>query len=203
MDIYTDYANWKFENHDFIYQLVRSKSKTISRFSSVIIVVDYLYEKYVKISHFLEIAVKKWYYYFLLKTKSTKKGLIYMNPFHDMQVEIQEFFHSSKKTKIAMWIIVALFPLYLTYACNSLAFGSAEGMTAFLENNIGAFFLGAVTVYLIFGAFACLTKRIPLAAFLTALIFLIMPVITAQFIEVESLDETERGAGGFGSTGTK
>ena len=48
MDIYIDYANWKFENHDFIYQLVRSKSKTISRFSSVIIVVDYLYEKYVK-----------------------------------------------------------------------------------------------------------------------------------------------------------
>ena len=33
--------------------------------------------------------------------------------------------------------------------------------------------------------------------------FLIMPVITAQFIEVDSLDETERGAGGFGSTGTK
>ncbi|MBR5270326.1 MAG: hypothetical protein IKU21_07475, partial [Anaerotignum sp.] len=100
-----------------------------------------------------------------------------MNPFHDMQMEIYEYFHSSKKTKIAMWIIVALFPLYLTYACNSLAFGSAEGMTAFLENNIGAFFLGAVIVYLIFGAFACLTKRIPLAAFLTALIFLIMPVI--------------------------
>lgn len=48
MDIYTDYANWKFENHDFIYQLVRSNSKTISRFSSVIIVVDYLYEKYIK-----------------------------------------------------------------------------------------------------------------------------------------------------------
>ena len=33
--------------------------------------------------------------------------------------------------------------------------------------------------------------------------FLIMPVITAQFIEVDSLDETQRGAGGFGSTGTK
>lgn len=48
MDIYTDYANWKFENYDFIYKLVRSKSKTISRFTSVIIVVDYLYEKYVK-----------------------------------------------------------------------------------------------------------------------------------------------------------
>ena len=44
MDIYTDYANWKFENHDFIYKLVKSQSKTISRFTSVIIVVDYLYE---------------------------------------------------------------------------------------------------------------------------------------------------------------
>ena len=47
MDIYTDYANWKFENHDFIYKLVRSESKTISRFTSVVIVVDYLYGKYV------------------------------------------------------------------------------------------------------------------------------------------------------------
>ena len=33
--------------------------------------------------------------------------------------------------------------------------------------------------------------------------FLIMPVITAQFIEVDTLDATLRGAGGFGSTGTK
>ena len=46
MDIYTDYANWKFENHDFIYKLVKSQSKTISRFTSVVIVVDYLYGKY-------------------------------------------------------------------------------------------------------------------------------------------------------------
>ncbi|MBR5793418.1 MAG: hypothetical protein IKY28_01980, partial [Anaerotignum sp.] len=100
-----------------------------------------------------------------------------MNPFHDMQTEIYEYFHSSKKTKIAMWIIVALFPLYLTYACNSIAFGTNKGMTALLENNAGAFLLGAVVVYLIFGTFACLTRRIPLAAFLTALIFLIMPII--------------------------
>ena len=33
--------------------------------------------------------------------------------------------------------------------------------------------------------------------------FLVMPVITAQFIEVDSLDETQRGAGGFGSTGRR
>ena len=31
--------------------------------------------------------------------------------------------------------------------------------------------------------------------------FLIMPVITADFVETDTLDDTERGAGGFGSTG--
>jgi dUTPase len=30
-----------------------------------------------------------------------------------------------------------------------------------------------------------------------------MPVITARFVEVDSLDETQRGSGGFGSTGSK
>lgn len=48
MDIYTDYANWKFENYEFIDQLVKNKSKTISRFTSVIAVVDYLYDKFVE-----------------------------------------------------------------------------------------------------------------------------------------------------------
>lgn len=31
----------------------------------------------------------------------------------------------------------------------------------------------------------------------------IMPYLTAEFLEVDSLDETARGAGGFGSTGKK
>ncbi|MDE5855634.1 MAG: hypothetical protein K2H06_01160 [Anaeroplasmataceae bacterium] len=48
MDIFEDYANWKFENHDFIFQLVNTQSKTISRFTAVIAVVDYLYDKYLK-----------------------------------------------------------------------------------------------------------------------------------------------------------
>ena len=100
-----------------------------------------------------------------------------MNPFREMQMEIQEFFHSNKKTKTIMWLIVALFPLYLTYACNSLAFQSDELLSALLQENNGAFLLGAIVAYLIFGAFACLTKRIPLAAFLSALIFTIMPLI--------------------------
>ena len=33
--------------------------------------------------------------------------------------------------------------------------------------------------------------------------FVIVPVIMARFTEVDSLDETERGSGGFGSTGTR
>lgn len=48
MDIYTDYVNWKFENHDLIHQLVSNRSKTISRFTAVIVVVDYLYEQFLK-----------------------------------------------------------------------------------------------------------------------------------------------------------
>lgn len=48
MDIYTDYVNWKFENHEFISNLVKNKSITISRFTSVIAVVDFLYDCYLK-----------------------------------------------------------------------------------------------------------------------------------------------------------
>lgn len=33
--------------------------------------------------------------------------------------------------------------------------------------------------------------------------FLVVPVITADFCVVDELDETDRGAGGFGSTGRK
>ena len=47
MDIYTDYANWKLENYDLISTLIKNKSKAISRFTSVIAVVDYLYDKFV------------------------------------------------------------------------------------------------------------------------------------------------------------
>ena len=46
MDIYTDYSNWKSENFELINTLIKNKSKTISRFTSVIAVVDYLYDKH-------------------------------------------------------------------------------------------------------------------------------------------------------------
>lgn len=33
--------------------------------------------------------------------------------------------------------------------------------------------------------------------------FLVLPVLAPRFVEVDRLDETERGTGGFGSTGSK
>ncbi|MGN0135243.1 sulfatase-like hydrolase/transferase [Anaerotignum sp.] len=80
-----------------------------------------------------------------------------------------------------MWILVLLFPLFLTFSGNYLSFCSAEVpmelMSALLTQNLGAFLLGLVIVYLFFGAMVCLCKRIPLAAFITGLFFTIMPIV--------------------------
>lgn len=45
MNIYLDYASWKAENKEFINRLVKTQSITIRRFSPVIAVVDYLFER--------------------------------------------------------------------------------------------------------------------------------------------------------------
>ena len=50
MDIFEDYLNWKYENHGLIHDLVKSRSNTISRFTHVISVVDYLYDKKQKVA---------------------------------------------------------------------------------------------------------------------------------------------------------
>ncbi|MDO4531489.1 MAG: LTA synthase family protein, partial [Bacillota bacterium] len=104
-----------------------------------------------------------------------------------MQIEISEFFQSSKAAIAAKWIAVGLFPLYLTYACNSLSFHSPELLSGLLQENAGAFLLGAAVVYLFFGALLCLCKRVPLASFLTALFFTIMPLV--DFFKTNILKE--------------
>lgn len=48
MNIYLDYASWKAENKEFINKLVKNQSVTIRRFSPVIAVVDFLFEKVCK-----------------------------------------------------------------------------------------------------------------------------------------------------------
>jgi len=44
INIYQDYEAWRKENYDFIKELLKIRSKTVVRFSPVLIVVDYLYE---------------------------------------------------------------------------------------------------------------------------------------------------------------
>lgn len=66
MDIYTDYGNWKFEQHELINTLITLKSKIITRFSHTILVVDYLYNKYVeekKLDEDLEIIFESGFNY--------------------------------------------------------------------------------------------------------------------------------------------
>ncbi len=55
MNIYTDYANWKFENYSIVSTLVSQKSKVISRFSHVISVIEHLYAKHIKTNNDLAI----------------------------------------------------------------------------------------------------------------------------------------------------
>lgn len=49
--------------------------------------------------------------------------------------------------------------------------------------------------------YSSVTRRIEPGERIAQIVFL--PVLTASFIETEALDETGRGAGGFGSTGRK
>ena len=46
VDVFTDYVSWKFENFKLISELVKKNSKSISRFTHVIAVADYLYNKF-------------------------------------------------------------------------------------------------------------------------------------------------------------
>lgn len=45
MTLYEDYESWRKENHDFLLSLIKTQSKSIVRFTQVIAVVDYLFEK--------------------------------------------------------------------------------------------------------------------------------------------------------------
>lgn len=104
-----------------------------------------------------------------------------MQKIKDFQTKIQTYLQNHKGAAFIQWVLVLLYPLYLTLAGNFLSFCSAEAprelLQAFLTQNIGAFLLGAVLIYLFFGAMVCLCKRIPLAAFLTGLVFTILPLI--------------------------
>lgn len=104
-----------------------------------------------------------------------------MQKIKDLQTKIQTYLQSNKTAATAMWALVLLYPIYLTLSCNFLSFCSAEApmelLKALLTQNLGAFLLGLIIVYLFFGAMICLCRRIPLAALLSGLFFTIMPLV--------------------------
>lgn len=104
-----------------------------------------------------------------------------MKKLNTPQGSIQKTLQAHPAAAFLQWLLVLLFPLYLTLAGNFLAFCSADAplvlLQGLLTKQIGAFLLGAVLLYLFFGAMLCLCKRIPLAAFWTGLVFTILPLI--------------------------
>lgn len=51
VDVFTDYVSWKFENYTLIGDLIKKKSNCISRFTHIIAICDFLYDKYINNSH--------------------------------------------------------------------------------------------------------------------------------------------------------
>ncbi len=100
-----------------------------------------------------------------------------MNAFREMQLEIEEFFQSTKATKAFLWLVVLLFPLYLTFACNYLSYNSFEQVMTLFAENKGAFYYGLFLICLIYGAFVCLFWRIAPAAIVTGILFTVLPLI--------------------------
>lgn len=104
-----------------------------------------------------------------------------MKKIKNLRNHIHEKMKSRKSTTVLLWLLVLLFPLYLTLAGNFLSFCSAEApkelLLTLLTQNTGAFLLGTVLLYLFFGAMVCLCKGVFLASLLTGLIFTILPLI--------------------------
>ncbi len=91
--------------------------------------------------------------------------------------KIEKFFHENKAASIFMWLAAVVFPVYLTLACDYLSYGSGEQLGILLKENTGAFLLGLFLVYIVFLALACLFKRVVTAAFLSAILFTVLPLI--------------------------
>lgn len=100
-----------------------------------------------------------------------------MNAFREMQLEIEGFFHSSRPAKAVLWLCTAFFPVYLALACNYLSYGSGEKLYVLLTEQTGSFFFGLFLVAIVFLVFSCFFRRIFPAAFFSAVLFTVLPLI--------------------------
>ncbi|MDD4843971.1 MAG: LTA synthase family protein [Anaerotignum sp.] len=100
-----------------------------------------------------------------------------MGAFHEMIQEISEFFNRNLALKSIKWILVILFPVYLTLATNYLSFGNAAQLHSLFTLNTGSFVFGLLLVWLIFLFFAAILPNLPTAALLTAFLFIILSLV--------------------------
>ena len=115
-----------------------------------------------------------------------------MKKLREIRTKIDAYIQTHKPAAFIMWLLVLLFPLWLSLSGNAISFlsgedGAAVLLRTLLTENYGAFLLGMLLIYLFFGAMVCLWKHVPLAALLTGLIFTIMP--TVDFLKTEILKE--------------
>ena len=115
-----------------------------------------------------------------------------MKKLREIRTKIDAYIQTHKPAAFIMWLLVLLFPLWLSLSGNAISFlsgedGAAVLLRTLLTENYGAFLLGMLLIYLFFGAMVCLWKHVPLAALLTGLIFTLMP--TVDFLKTEILKE--------------
>ena len=115
-----------------------------------------------------------------------------MKKLREIRTKIDTYIQGHKPAAFLMWLLVLLFPFWLSLSGNAISFlsgedGAAVLLRTLLTENYGAFLLGMLLIYLFFGAMVCLWKRVPLAALLTGLVFTIMP--TVDFLKTEILKE--------------
>lgn len=100
-----------------------------------------------------------------------------MNAFREMKEEITDFFNRNLALKIIKWIIILLFPLYITLITNGLSFGSTAQLYALITEHTASFLYGLILVWLAFLFFAALIPNLSIASFVTALIFISLSMV--------------------------
>ncbi len=95
-----------------------------------------------------------------------------MSAFHEMKEDIRAFFSRNLLFKILKWIIVILFPFFLTLAVNYLSFGNTTQLYTLFTKGLGSLAFGLLLVWLAFLFFAAVIPNISLAALVCSILFI-------------------------------
>lgn len=100
-----------------------------------------------------------------------------MHAFHEIKKEVANFLNRNVALKWLKWIIIFLFPFYLTIVTNYLSFGNTEQLYTLLTANLGSFFYGLVLVLLALFFFASIIPNLGIASFFTSLVFIVLSLV--------------------------